>query len=57
MPDCAAPSVSSLEAGGPGDRDLVFSGIPGGHEFNSLILAILQASGNDIKLDDEHCQS
>lgn len=29
-----------------------FSGIPSGHEFNSLILAILQASGTDIKLDE-----
>ena len=31
---------------------LQFSGIPSGHEFNSLILAILWASGTDIKLDD-----
>lgn len=31
---------------------IVFSGIPGGHEFNSLILAILHASGSDMKLDD-----
>ncbi len=31
---------------------IVFSGIPGGHEFNSLILAILHASGNDMKLDE-----
>jgi len=29
-----------------------FSGIPSGHEFNSLVLAILWASGTDIKLDD-----
>jgi len=29
-----------------------FSGIPGGHEFNSLVLAILWASGTDTKLDD-----
>ena len=29
-----------------------FSGIPGGHEFNSLILAILHSSGTAIKLDD-----
>ncbi|MEP4892560.1 MAG: alkyl hydroperoxide reductase subunit F [Aliiglaciecola sp.] len=28
-----------------------FSGIPSGHEFNSLILAILQSSGTDLKLD------
>lgn len=31
---------------------VIFSGIPGGHEFNSLILAILHASGHDMKLDD-----
>lgn len=29
-----------------------FSGIPGGHEFSSLILAILQAAGSPLKLDD-----
>ncbi len=29
-----------------------FSGIPGGHEFNSLILAMLQSSGTPIKLDN-----
>ncbi|WP_371187357.1 alkyl hydroperoxide reductase subunit F [Thalassotalea maritima] len=31
---------------------IIFSGIPGGHEFNSLILAILQSAGTAIKLDD-----
>ena len=29
-----------------------FSGIPGGHEFNSLVLAVLNAAGTPIKLDD-----
>lgn len=29
-----------------------FSGIPSGHEFNSLILAILHSSGTDLKLDN-----
>jgi alkyl hydroperoxide reductase subunit F len=29
-----------------------FSGIPSGHEFNSLVLAVLQAAGYEIKLDD-----
>jgi len=29
-----------------------FSGIPSGHEFNSLILSILQSSGTEIKLDN-----
>ncbi len=31
---------------------IVFSGIPGGHEFNSLVLAVLQAAGTALKLDD-----
>lgn len=30
---------------------IVFSGIPGGHEFNSLVLAVLHASGTAMKLD------
>ncbi len=31
---------------------IFFSGIPGGHEFNSLMLAILQSGGVEIKLED-----
>ncbi|MEM7541131.1 MAG: alkyl hydroperoxide reductase subunit F [Pseudomonadota bacterium] len=31
---------------------IVFSGVPGGHEFNSLVLAVLQLSGTDPKLDE-----
>ncbi|WP_095498446.1 alkyl hydroperoxide reductase subunit F [Paraferrimonas haliotis] len=31
---------------------IVFSGIPAGHEFNSLILALLHCGGHPIKLDD-----
>ncbi len=31
---------------------IVFSGIPGGHEFTSLIVALLQAGGRALKLDD-----
>lgn len=34
------------------DTGIIFSGIPGGHEFNSLILAILHAAGGDMKLDE-----
>lgn len=34
------------------NSEIYFSGIPGGHEFNSLILAILQVAGGDLKLDD-----
>ncbi|NDV90722.1 alkyl hydroperoxide reductase subunit F [Alteromonas sp. 345S023] len=40
-----------LEADGV-DTGIRFSGIPGGHEFNSLILAILHASGTELKVDD-----
>ncbi|MBL4666560.1 MAG: alkyl hydroperoxide reductase subunit F [Sneathiella sp.] len=31
---------------------IVFSGIPGGHEFNSMVLAVLHSSGTELKLDD-----
>lgn len=34
------------------DTGIVFSGIPGGHEFTSLVLAILQAGGHTMKLDE-----
>lgn len=34
------------------DTGIVFSGIPGGHEFTSLVLAILQAGGHTLKLDE-----
>jgi alkyl hydroperoxide reductase subunit F len=46
-----SPLSFSLEADGQ-PTGIVFSGIPGGHEFNSLILAILHASGTDMKLDE-----
>tara|TARA_B100000749_G_C18446980_1_gene474685 strand:+ start:3075 stop:4616 length:1542 start_codon:yes stop_codon:yes gene_type:complete len=31
--------------------NIIFSGIPGGHEFNSFILAILHAGGHNLTLD------
>ncbi|MFW2178384.1 MULTISPECIES: alkyl hydroperoxide reductase subunit F [unclassified Moraxella] len=34
------------------DTGIVFSGIPSGHEFTSLILAILQSGGSELKLDE-----
>jgi|TARA_B110000914_G_scaffold33461_1_gene26281 alkyl hydroperoxide reductase subunit F len=34
------------------DTGITFTGIPGGHEFNSFVLAILQIGGSDLKLDD-----
>ena len=46
-----SPVSFSLEVAGQ-PSGIVFSGIPGGHEFNSLILAILHASGSDMKLDE-----
>ncbi len=46
-----SPISFSLERDGE-PLHITFSGIPGGHEFNSLILAILQASGTALKLDD-----
>ena len=33
------------------NNGIYFSGIPSGHEFNSLVLAILQSSGTALKLD------
>ncbi len=33
-------------------QGILFSGVPGGHEFNSLILAILQKGGMPLKLDE-----
>lgn len=46
-----SPISFLLEADGE-DTGIRFSGIPGGHEFNSLVLAMLQASGTPIKLDE-----
>jgi alkyl hydroperoxide reductase subunit F len=40
-----------LEADGE-STGIVFSGIPGGHEFTSLLLAVLNNAGTPVKLDD-----
>ncbi|WP_100644621.1 alkyl hydroperoxide reductase subunit F [Alteromonas facilis] len=40
-----------LEADGE-DTGIRFSGVPGGHEFNSLVLAVLHASGTELKVDE-----
>ena len=45
-----SPITFSLET--DQDTGIQFSGIPSGHEFNSLILSVLWASGTDIKLDN-----
>ena len=46
-----SPITFRLEANGT-NTGISFSGIPSGHEFNSLILAILHAGGVDPKLDE-----
>lgn len=45
-----SPVSFTLQADG-NETGVVFSGIPSGHEFNSLVLAVLQAGGAEIKLD------
>jgi alkyl hydroperoxide reductase subunit F len=43
----------SFSIGQPGkDIGIRFAGIPMGHEFTSLVLALLQVGGHPIKLDD-----
>lgn len=44
--------VSFLVQANGEDTGITFSGVPGGHEFNSLILAVLQAGGSKLKLDE-----
>ncbi len=46
-----SPITFYLEVEGV-NNGIHFSGIPSGHEFNSLILAILQSSGTALKLDN-----
>lgn len=48
--DLRSPITFYVEVDGK-NNGIHFSGIPSGHEFNSLILAILQSSGTAIKLD------
>ena len=51
--DDSLPSPISFKISTEGkDTGIVFSGIPGGHEFSSLILAMLQAGGHTLKLDE-----
>ena len=46
-----SPVSFYLEVNGQ-STGIIFSGIPSGHEFNSLVLAILRSSGTALKLDD-----
>jgi alkyl hydroperoxide reductase subunit F len=52
LPSAISFKVVSHVDGVSNDTGIVFSGIPGGHEFTSLILAILQAGGHTLKLDE-----
>ncbi len=45
------PSFSVNRAGAP-DSGIVFAGVPLGHEFTSLVLALLQVSGRAPKVED-----
>lgn len=46
-----SPVSFMLEVGGQ-PAGMIFSGIPGGHEFSSLVLAVLHASGVPTKMDE-----
>jgi len=46
-----SPVSFMLEVDG-NPNGIQFSGIPSGHEFNSLVLAVLHSSGTPLKLDD-----
>ena len=46
-----SPVSFMLEVDGTANG-IQFSGIPSGHEFNSLVLAVLHSSGTELKLDD-----
>jgi alkyl hydroperoxide reductase subunit F len=48
--DQRKPSFSIGEPGKP--TGIRFAGIPMGHEFTSLVLALLQTGGHPVKLDD-----
>ncbi len=45
-------AISFLIEADSNDTGIRFSGIPSGHEFNSLVLAMLHAAGVELKLDE-----
>lgn len=49
--EARTPSFSIGEPGQP--ARIRFAGIPMGHEFTSLVLALLQTGGHPVKLDDD----
>ncbi len=50
-----APVLSIWKDGVP--TGVQFAGVPGGHEFSSLILAVLNAAGQGKNFPDEHTQA
>jgi alkyl hydroperoxide reductase subunit F len=46
-----SPVTFGLDVNGKA-TGIIFSGVPGGHEFNSFVLAVLQSGGVKLKLDD-----
>lgn len=46
------PSFSVNKAGAEAESGVVFAGLPLGHEFTSLVLALLQVSGRAPKVDE-----
>ncbi|MDR1276599.1 MAG: alkyl hydroperoxide reductase subunit F [Candidatus Accumulibacter sp.] len=52
--DGDAPRRPSFSVGLPGEKARIhFAGIPLGHEFTSLVLALLQTSGHPPKIEDD----
>ncbi len=49
-------SLRTSQGGAPSSSRVIFSGVPGGHEFTSLVLAILNADGKG-RLPDEGTQA
>ena len=45
--------IPSLSVRSVNNTDIVFAGIPLGHEFTSLVLALLHSGGHPIKISDE----
>lgn len=54
LDDAAQARVPSFTVGSPGEQiNIRFAGLPLGHEFTSLVLALLQAGGHPPKVDAE----
>src|SRR5690606_39648089 len=49
--DARKPSFEIVRAGT--DVSVGFAGIPMGHEFTSLVLALLQVGGHPVKVEEE----